>query len=159
MKKKLITLVISAALGFFAGFSAKAAAGDIYDICPCDVNGMDLPGALTDYAHPLDAGSDIYFKVRLIARQANGNRWYIKYLGLGDDITMNALYPMQIGIYVSGRREYATLVEQREAGLLALLDRPAGKAQGPGARARGHAQGIVGRNASRLLVEAFVHEG
>lgn len=116
MKKKLITLVISAALGFFAGFSAKAAAGDIYDICPCDVNGMDLPGALTDYAHPLDAGSDIYFKVRLIARQANGNRWYIKYLGLGDDITMNALYPMQIGIYVSGRREYATLVEQREAG-------------------------------------------
>ncbi len=116
MKKKLITLVISAALGFFAGFSVKAAAGDIYDICPCDVNGMDLPGALTDYAHPLDAGSDIYFKVRLIARQANGNRWYIKYLGLGDDITMNALYPMQIGIYVSGRREYATLVEQREAG-------------------------------------------
>ncbi len=116
MKKKLITLVISAALGLFAGLSAKAAAGDIYDICPCDEFGTDLPGAYTDYAHPVDAGSELYFKVRLIARQANGNRWYIKYLGLGDDITMNALYPMQIGIYVSGKREYATLVEQRERG-------------------------------------------
>ena len=116
MKKKLITLVISAALGLFAGLSAKAAAGDIYDICPCDEFGTDLPGAYTDYAHPVDAGSELYFKVRLIARQANGNRWYIKYLGLGDDFVMNALYPMQIGIYVSGKREYATLVEQRDRG-------------------------------------------
>ena len=74
MKKKLITLVISAALGLFAGLSAKAAAGDIYDICPCDEFGTDLPGAYTDYAHPVDAGSELYFKVRLIARQANGNR-------------------------------------------------------------------------------------
>ena len=109
MKKKLVTLGLAAALGLFTGFAAHAATGDIYDICPCDENGVDLPGAVTDIAHPFDAGTDLYFKIRLIAREgSSGNRWYLKYTGsIGSDpyqeIVNAALYPMQIGIYVSGR--------------------------------------------------------
>ena len=109
MKKKLTSIVLTAALGLFGGLSASAA-GDILDIRPCDENGVNLDAAVTDLAHPLKSGVDLYFKVRLIAPQANGNRWYLQYYGYGSDIIADALYPMQIGIYVSGRLDYATLV-------------------------------------------------
>ena len=115
MKKKLTTLALTAALALFAGTAAKAA-GDIYDICPCDANGNDLSAAVASYANPVDAGTDFYFKIRLIARELNGNRWYIKYLGYGDELLQNLLYPMQIGVYVSGRVDYATLVSNYSTG-------------------------------------------
>jgi len=112
MKKKLTSLVLTAALGLFAGFSAKAA-GDILDIRPCDENGVELSAGVADIAHPVGAGRDFYFKMRLIARNPegpNGNRWYIKYTGIGSPDIAEYLQPMQIGIYVSGRLDYATLV-------------------------------------------------
>ena len=126
MKKRLVTLGLAAALGLFTGFAAQAATGDIYDICPCDENGVDITVDTAELQarkqNPFPAGTDLYFKIRLIAREgASGNRWYLKYTGsLGADpyqeIVQAALYPMQIGIYVSGRLEYATLVSNYETG-------------------------------------------
>ena len=85
MKKKLTSIVLTAALGLFAGFAANAA-GDILDIRPCDANGQNLDGAVASLTNPLKSGEDLYFKIRLIAPQANGSRWYIKYTGIGSPI-------------------------------------------------------------------------
>ena len=115
MKKKLTSIVLTAALGLFAGFAANAA-GDILDIRPCDANGQNLDGAVASLTNPLKSGEDLYFKIRLIAPQANGSRWYIKYTGIGSPEIAEFLQPMQIGIYVSGRLDYATLVSYAASG-------------------------------------------
>ena len=113
MKKKLTTLALTAALGLFAGFFANAAVGDIYDIVPCDENGVDR-NAWTIADDPFGSGVDLYFKVRLVAREFNGanpvSRWRLDYDGLIPENIAEALYPMQIGIYVSGEQTYAKLV-------------------------------------------------
>ena len=115
MKKQLTTLALIATLGMFAWPSAKAADGDIYDIVPCDANGVDLPTGSTwsTYANPLGSGVDVYFKVRLVARDVTSspiNRWKLTYDGLLPENIAEALYPMRIGIYVSGVKTYADLV-------------------------------------------------
>ena len=113
MKKKLTTLALTAALGLFAGFFANAAVGDIYDIVPCDENGVDR-AAWTIADDPFGSGVDLYFKVRLVAREFNGanpvSRWRLDYDGLIPENIAESLYPMQIGIYVSGEQTYAKLV-------------------------------------------------
>ena len=110
MNKKMTALVLTAALGMFAAFSSRAD-GDIYDISPCDAEGVDLSGPLADYDNPLDSGSNVYFKVRLVAK-TGGGRWGLSYdnsLGIMSEEVAKLLFPMQIGIYVSGERTYATL--------------------------------------------------
>ncbi len=114
MKNKLTTLVLTAALGAFAAFSAKAD-GDIYDIRPCDANGIDKAEGSTwsSMSAPLGSGEKVYFKIRLVSRQIDGGsavgRWYLDYDGLINETVADSLYPMQIGIYVSGVKTYATL--------------------------------------------------
>ena len=112
MKKKLTTLALTAALGLFAGPFAKAADGDIYDIVPCTEYGVDR-GAWTIPDDPFGSGVDVYFKIRLVAREFNGaapvSLWRLDYDGLISPSVVSNLYPMQIGIYVSGRQTFAKL--------------------------------------------------
>ena len=115
MKKTVTTLVLTAALGMFAAHSAKAD-GDIYDISPCDANGVDLAAGSTwsTASAPLGSGETVYFKVRLVAKQNAGSaalsRWRLDYDGLINEEIAKSLYPMRMGIYVSGVKTYATLV-------------------------------------------------
>lgn len=119
MKKKLTTLALTAALALFAGFFANAAEGDIYDIVPCDENGVDR-GAWTIPDDPFGSGVDVYFKVRLVAREFSGGAavslWRLDYDGLIPENIAEALYPMEIGIYVSGKQTYASLVSVKQEG-------------------------------------------
>ena len=114
MKKKLTSLVLTAAIGLFGYLSASAASGDIFSITRCDENGIDLTGPATTAAVPFGAGKELYFKVRLQARNQisalAGKKWHMEYYGIGSEIVANALTPMQIGVYVSGRLDYATYV-------------------------------------------------
>ena len=121
MKKQLTTLALIATLGMFAGPAAKAADGDIYDIVPCDANGTDLSTGSTwsTYGNPLGSGVDVYFKIRLVARDvtsATVNRWKLAYDGILPENIAEALYPMRIGIYVSGVKTYAELVSPKLEG-------------------------------------------
>ena len=124
MKKQLTTLILTAALGIFAGASSWGAGeADIYDITPCDKNGVDFdPGETwSSLTSPLGSGETVYFKLRLIARQIDGGvtpgRWYLDYTGgvITEEIA-KYLYPMQIGIYVSGVKTWATLDSVLEEG-------------------------------------------
>ena len=112
MKKQLTTLAVTAALALFAGYSAKAADGDIYDIVPCTEFGVDR-AAWTIPDDPFGSGVDVYFKIRLVAREFNGaapvSLWRLDYDGLISPSVVSNLYPMQIGIYVSGRQTFAKL--------------------------------------------------
>ena len=113
MKKTMTKLFVTAAFGLFASLAATAATGgDIWSITRCNEFGQDLSGGATTVAEPFPAGTNLYFKIRLQARDldsaARGSRWYIDYFGTASEIVADALTPMQIGIYVSGRLDYAT---------------------------------------------------
>ena len=112
MKQKIATLAVTAALALFAGYSARAAVGDIYDIVPCSEYGVDRD-AWTIAEDPLGSGVDVYFKIRLVAREFDGaaavSRWQLDYDGLISPSVVSNLYPMQIGIYVSGQPTFAEL--------------------------------------------------
>ena len=120
MKKTMTKLFLTAAFGLFASLAATAASGDIWSITRCDEFGQDLTGAATTAADPFPAGEPLYFKIRLQARDADsaaqGSRWYMNYFGLASEIVANALTPMQIGIYVSGRLDYATYITDKPEG-------------------------------------------
>ncbi len=58
MKKKIATLAVTAALALFAGYSARAAVGDIYDIVPCNELGVDR-AAWTIPDDPFGSGVDV----------------------------------------------------------------------------------------------------
>ena len=131
MKKIMTKLFLTAAFGLFASFAAIAASGDIYDICLCDENGNTISAPVTDIVNPLgltgmDGKGYIYFKVRLIVRQENDSRWEVvpkswtppaDWEEIVDRLDSN--YPLgapQIGIYVSGRLYWATLIMDRHVG-------------------------------------------
>ena len=112
MKKTMTKLFFTATFGLFASLAATAASGDIWSITRCNEFGVDQTGAATTSDAPFPAGEPLYFKIRLQARDADsaalGSRWYINYFGAASQIVADALTPMQIGIYVSGRLDYAT---------------------------------------------------
>ena len=114
MKKTMTKLFFTAAFGLFASLAATAASGDIWSITRCNEFGVDQTGAATTASNPFPAGEPLYFKIRLQARDADsaaqGSRWFMNYFGIASEIVANALTPMQIGIYVSGRLDYATYV-------------------------------------------------
>ena len=115
MKTKLSVLIIS----MFAAVSAFAA-GDIYEIRPCDEYGLNV-GAYTTADKPLGSGtSNLYFNVRLQLRGggANPNRTALRrqfkldyynptapWNKIWDDVNN----PLKIGIYVSGNLRTASL--------------------------------------------------
>ena len=122
MKKQLKTIALATVFGLFAFASAKAADGDIYDIVPCDELGLDLSpvgSTWSTFDAPLGSGETVYFKVRLVARDVSATPakcWYLDYDGIISEEVAKYLYPMRIGIYVSGRRTYASLVTARSEG-------------------------------------------
>ena len=115
MKTKLTALIIST----FAAVSAFAA-GDIYEIRPCDEYGLNV-GAYTTADKPLGSGtSNLYFNVRLQLRGggANPNRTalrrqfkldYYNPTAPWQEIYDDVNNPLKIGIYVSGNLRTASL--------------------------------------------------
>ena len=122
MKKQLKTIALATVFGLFAFASARAADGDIYDIVPCDELGLDLTpvgSTWSTFDAPLGSGETVYFKVRLVARDVSASpakRWYLDYDGIISEEIAKYLYPMRIGIYVSGKRTHADLVTARAEG-------------------------------------------
>ena len=113
MNMRKMFLGAAAALAASACGSLFAAAeGDIFEIRPCLRDGT----ATNEYAtasSPMDSGRKLYFNMRLYARVPGDTNtyWRLEHIGASDEIVDDALYPLQIGIYVSGRLTYATLVE------------------------------------------------
>lgn len=111
IKSKILKFATLAA-GLAFGSAASAAGGDIYEIRPCTVDGT-AKEAYATIDSPLTSGESVYFKVRLIQRQARmpSSVWKIEHVGAGSEIVDDVLYPLQIGIYVSGQLRYATLID------------------------------------------------
>ncbi len=108
------------AAALLAGAAARASGtnGDIYEIRPCTQEGVARDAWATK-AEPLDSGVTAYFNMRLIQgasqdneRAAGGENsvWYLDYDGLGSETLYEYYFPLQVGIYVSGRLTYATLI-------------------------------------------------
>ena len=114
MSKSNILKSIALAAGLTAASLAHAAPnGDIYEIRPCTAEGVSCDPYAT-IASPLTSGETVYFNVRLVQRSAAATSiWRLEPQGVLDKEIALALSPMQIGIYVSGQRTFADLVEDR----------------------------------------------
>jgi len=94
--------------------SAFAAEGDIWEILPCDETGLiEVATPVSTFESPLPAGTNLYFKVRMIARyKQDGDKtygqWHTK--GKFSSDYDAALNPPRICLYVSGVKTYADLV-------------------------------------------------
>ena len=113
MTKLLKAAAVAAGIAFGATAGYGAADGDIYEIRPCTAEGAERTAWATKDS-PLPAGSDAYFLIRLQKRDATKSVWYIDYDGVGSKEIYEALYPMQIGVYISGKLEYATLTDIKQ---------------------------------------------
>ena len=111
IKNKLLKLFTLAA-GITAGSAACAAGGDIFEIRPCTQEGLATPAYAT-IDSPLTSGESVYFKIRLIQRTigAANSVWKIEHIGASSEVVDDALYPLQVGIYVSGQLRYASLID------------------------------------------------
>ena len=111
MTNKLLK-AFTLATGLTAGATAFGAGGDIYEIRPCTQEGTARAPYAT-IANPLTSGESVYFKVRLIQRTKGdaSTVWKVEHVGAGSQLVDDALYPLQIGIYVSGQLRYATLID------------------------------------------------
>ena len=114
MKKLLKT----AAFAMFAAAGADAFAsgtnGDIYEFRPCTYDGTSREAWATA-AEPLGSGVTTYFKMRLIQATNNvaSTTWYTDFTGYGSEELAKLLFPLEIGIYVSGELRYASLVDTK----------------------------------------------
>ena len=108
MTTKRLLGIATLAAGIVSG-SAAYADGDVYEIRPCTAEGV-ARDAYASMASPLTSGEDVYFMIRLKKRSVTSTAWYVDYNGLGSREIYESLYPMQIGVYVSGQLRYATLV-------------------------------------------------
>ena len=113
MKTKMFKIA-AVAFALVSGSAALAAAGgDIYEIRPCLRDGTSTESYATAAA-PMNSGVKLYFNMRLYARNPGfaDSVWKIKHKGATDELIDDALFPLQMGIYVSGTLTYATLVEE-----------------------------------------------
>ena len=108
--KLLKTAALAASLA--AGAAAHAAVGDIFEIRPCNEQGVSV-GAYASAANPMIAGSNIYFNVRLVQRTI-GDPWKRRHTGLSEELLDDILAPLEIGIYVSGQLRFAKLHNVKE---------------------------------------------
>lgn len=121
MKTQKLLKILTLAIGFLtAGFSFGLN-GDIFEIKPCDENGLpkDYGASITK---PLTSGDAIYFNVRLIGRDyhegtTSFGRWYLEHKGSADEILDSLSAPLMLGIYVSGKVQYAELHKCLEGGV------------------------------------------
>ena len=106
-------------LSWLLALAGTAFGGDIYEIRPCKenvVNGVLSYGASDAYAtfeDPMKAGEDLYFVVRLMPRSLTAPNWRLVHNDAtwGSPTLDEIMNPLQIGIYVSGKLQYADLVE------------------------------------------------
>lgn len=94
-------------------FAATGADGDIFDIRPCDAEGNAIE-AYASIEKPITVGGKpLYFKVSLETRDfaPDAKPWMLKHVGVSSELLDDALFPLQIGIFVSGQLEYADLVD------------------------------------------------
>ncbi len=112
MKMNKLLGGIALAATFATGMTALGAGGDIFEIRPCTADGT-ATDAYSTLESPMSVGERAYFNVRLIQRTAGDDNtvWRLVHVGATSEIVDDALYPLQIGIYVSGRLTYATLEE------------------------------------------------
>lgn len=98
---------------------AGAAHGaDIYEIRPCkqSTSGTTAYVQADAYATkdaPLKAGEDLYFVMRLVRHSATNSQWRLVHNDTtwGSPTLDEAMYPLQVGIFVSGEMRWADLVE------------------------------------------------
>ena len=77
MKLKNIAGAFLALAGL--AFGGVAAAGDIYEIRPCDELGISIPAQAPDVY--LQGGDTAYFKIRLAKRSEYGKQFHLTYRG------------------------------------------------------------------------------
>lgn len=112
--KTMKLLKISA---FAAALAASGASfgdgGDIYEILPCDQDGTVVDAYATKDNPITVAGDYVYFIVRLVQRTRNdaNSIWTLEHVGATSEIVDDALFPPQIGIYISGEQTYADLYD------------------------------------------------
>ena len=109
---KLITMAFGMAISA-CSFAATGADGDIFDIRPCDAEGNAVE-AYASIDKPITVGGKpLYFKVSLETRDfsPDAKPWMLKHVGVSSELLDDALFPLQIGIFVSGALEYADLVD------------------------------------------------
>ena len=108
--KLMKTLAIVAGL---AAGSCAYAAGNIYEIVPCQEDGTAISYPVRTIDNPLVAGDTIFFKVRMVrtlAMKTAGDKWKYDYVGSGSPTIDEFFSPLMIGIFVSGKLEYAKYV-------------------------------------------------
>ena len=119
---KLIKTLAMAA-GIAAGACAYAA-GNIYEIVPCLEDGTAVEAPVATAESPLkpETTRTIYFKVRMprtTAMMVAGDKWALRPVGTVteiEEIINRLLTPFSLGIYVSGKLEYAKYVGYSDAG-------------------------------------------
>ena len=109
---KLITMAFGMAISA-CSFAATGANGDVFEIRPCDAEG-NANEAYASIEKPITVGGKpLYFKVSLETRDyaPEAKPWMLKHVGVSSELLDDALFPLQIGIFVSGQLEYADLVD------------------------------------------------
>ncbi|MBO5642418.1 MAG: LamG domain-containing protein [Kiritimatiellae bacterium] len=116
MKSLMKSGILLAGLISLAGVATGA---DIYEIRPCKPATQAgtlqyvQADAYTTISEPLKAGEDLYFVMRLVRNGINNPHWRLVHNDVtwGSPTLDEAMYPLQIGIYVSGELRWADLVE------------------------------------------------
>ncbi len=111
-------------LAIVAGLAAGAgayAAGNIYEIVPCDKEGVAIAWPVATADNPLkpETTRTIYFKVRLWRTQAMstaGDTWALNHIGASSKLVDDFYSPLSLGIFVSGKLEYAKYITDVSGG-------------------------------------------
>ena len=116
--KTMKTIKNGLVLAGLAAFCATAQAADIYEIRPCkpSTSGSAAFVAAEPYATldaPLSAGRDLYFVMRLVRHTVTSPHWRLVHNDTtwGSPTLDEIMYPLQVGVFVSGKLRWADLVE------------------------------------------------
>ena len=106
------------ALAGFAALCATAQAADIYEIRPCRPSTSGSASFVQADAYatldaPLSAGRDCYFVMRLVRHSVTSPHWRLVHNDAtwGSPTLDEIMYPLQVGVFVSGKLRWADLVE------------------------------------------------
>ena len=118
MKTIMKTMKKGLVLAGLAAFCAAAQAADIYEIRPCrpSTSGTTAFVQADPYATidaPLSAGRDLYFVMRLVRHDVSSPPWRLVHNDTtwGSPTLDEVMYPLQVGLFVSGELRWADLVE------------------------------------------------
>jgi len=112
--KKTILPILTLAASLVCGSAAAVDEGDIWQIFPCDRYGQDVDRSSITSDDTVPAGSNIYFKVRLISKGNDYTPYHIA--GTGATSTNTSINPPRICLYVSGQPTFADYIGEIEYG-------------------------------------------